>query len=238
MNADFELAGVVPWGRTAEEYAAFLGLDDVPAAARILDCGGGPSSFTAEWAESGRSAVAVDPIYVLGRAEIEAGFEAAADPIRRGLEAAHDRFVWTRYRSAGDVLELRRRALARFTRDRETAPPDRYIGGALPALPFMDDAFDLALCSHLLFLYSDRLDCAFHIAALGELLRVAPEVRVFPLLDLDGRPSSHLAPVLTALADKVDAERVPVDFEFQKGGREMLRLTRRGYSSAHWRSRS
>jgi SAM-dependent methyltransferase len=146
--------------------------------------------------------------------------------MRRGLEAARDRFVWDFYRSPEQVLTLRRTALERFFRDRDTAPADRYVHGALPALPFPDDAFDLVLCSHLLFLYSDRLDRSFHLAALREMLRVAPEVRLFPLLDLEGIPSAHLAPVLTALAGEAEAERVPVGFEFQKGASEMLRVRR------------
>ena len=49
--------------------------------------------------------------------------------------------------------------------------------------PLADDSFDLALCSHLLFLYTDHLDAAFHIAAVQELLRVAGEVRIFPAAD-------------------------------------------------------
>ena len=227
MSKDFDLAGVVPWGRTADEYRAFLDLGDVPAEARVLDCGGGPSSFTAEWVHAGRAAVAVDPIYVLDGHEIRAGFDAAVEPMRRGMEAARDRFVWSWYRSLDQVMTLRRTALERFFRDREGAPPDRYVHGALPALPFADGAFDLILCSHLLFLYSDRLGRDFHVAALREMLRVAPEVRLFPLHDLDGAPSAHLAPVLAALAAEAEAARVPVGFEFQKGAREMLRLRRR-----------
>ncbi|MGF1625795.1 MAG: class I SAM-dependent methyltransferase [Alphaproteobacteria bacterium] len=248
MSKEFDLAGVVPWGRTAEEYEAFLDLADVRPQARVLDCGGGPSSFTAEWAEAGRPVAAVDPLYVLDRTEIRAGFEAAVEPMRHGLEAARDRFVWSYYRSPEQVIALRRTALERFCTDREAAPTGRYIHGALPALPFADDAFDLVLCSHLLFLYSDRLDRAFHVAGLREMLRVAPEVRLFPLNDLDGAPSAHLEPVLAALAGEVEAARVPVGFEFQQGARDMLRVTRRGYSpascnaasysSAHWRSRS
>ena len=51
----------------------------------------------------------------------------------------------------------------------------------MPDLPFDDGAFDLALSSHLLFLYSEQFDLGFHVRALEEMLRVAAEVRVFPL---------------------------------------------------------
>ena len=69
----------------------------------------------------------------------------------------------------------------------------------MPALPFADAGFGLALCSRLLFLYSDHLSPDAHVAALRELLRVAREVRVFPLLTLAGEPSPNLAPVREAL---------------------------------------
>ena len=45
---------------------------------------------------------------------------------------------------------------------------------------FADREFDLALCSHLLFLYSEQLTADFHLASIRELCRVAGEVRVFP----------------------------------------------------------
>lgn len=46
--------------------------------------------------------------------------------------------------------------------------------------------FDIALSSHFLFFYSAQLSAEFHLQALREMLRVAREVRVFPLLALDG----------------------------------------------------
>ena len=225
---EFNLAGVVPWGRTAEEYRAFLNLDDVSPWTRILDCGGGPASFAAERNAIGQTVVAADPIYALTARELGDAFQAAIAPIRRGMELARDRFVWDYYRSPEQVLVMRKAAFDRFSRDRAEAPPGRYVDASLPVLPFKDDAFDLATCSHLLFLYSAQLSLRFHIDALREMLRVAPEVRVFPLLDLDGRPSGHIDAVTTALSDIAVIARDPVAFEFQKGAREMLRLRRRG----------
>jgi len=71
----------------------------------------------------------------------------------------------------------------------------RYIEAALPNLPF-DKAFDLALCSHYLFLYSGHVDEASHINAMLELCRVAQEIRVYPLVSLDGSKSMHLDAVI------------------------------------------
>ena len=97
----------------------------------------------------------------------------------------------------------------------------------MPALPFGDCSFDLALSSHLLFLYSEQLDIAFHLDSLREMLRVAGEVRVFPLLQIGGAPSPHVAAAAAALrSDGVDASVEPVPYEFQRGGNRMLRLRR------------
>ena len=106
----------------------------------------------------------------------------------------------------------------------------RYQHGALPQLDFKDNEFDLCLCSHLLFLYSAQLSLDFHITSMLEMLRVANEVRVFPLLDLDCRRSVHFDPVAATLRSaNFQAEIVDVPYEFQKGGGQMLRVSRRAH---------
>jgi len=105
----------------------------------------------------------------------------------------------------------------------------RYLVAALPKLPFNNGEFDLALCSHLLFLYSAQLSADFHLASMLEMLRVAQEVRVFPLLDLDLQRSVHLDPVIAELRSaNFYAEIVDVPYIFQKGGGQMLRVVRSG----------
>ena len=87
--------------------------------------------------------------------------------------------------------------------------------------------FDLALCSHLLFLYSKHLDYAFHRSAVLEMLRVSQEVRIFPLLTLMLERSPHLAPLTVELRQAgYQVEVLQVAYEFQKGGNEMLVVRR------------
>ena len=43
----------------------------------------------------------------------------------------------------------------------------RYLAVELPSLPFQDQAFQLALCSHFLFLYSDQFSLEFHVNSMG-----------------------------------------------------------------------
>ena len=97
--------------------------------------------------------------------------------------------------------------------------------GGLPDLPFADRAFDLALCSHYLFLYSKQLSNAFHVRAIRELCRVAAEVRIFPLLEMGSVVSRHLDAVVVALhAQGCLCSFHPVPYEFQRGGNTMLRV--------------
>ena len=227
-GAAFAITDTVPWGRDAAEYTAFFRLSDLGPECRILDCGGGPSSFTAEMVGQGRSVVAVDPLYRFDGPSIERRVAETADIMREGLSAAHERFVWDRYGSP-DALVSRRLATMRvFLADYEAGGSvGRYVNAALPLLPFPGRSFDLVLCSHLLFLYDHRLDRAFHEAALLEMLRVGREARVFPLLDLSGQPSKLVVGVgerLLGMGFHVDVEQV--GYEFQKGGDRMLRILR------------
>jgi ubiquinone/menaquinone biosynthesis C-methylase UbiE len=224
---EFDLDGVVPWGRTAAEYEDIFALGDVAAGARVLDCGGGPASFAAEWGDRGRRVVSLDPIHALPTHSVRARFEAARGAMLRGMQQAHARFVWSYYPTPESVVDLRERALARFLADRDVAPGARYVAGALPRLPFAAQSFDLVLCSHLLFLYSDELDTELHRRALREMLRVGREVRIYPLQDMEGRPSRHLEPVLESLRGIAEVELVPLAFEFQRGSTRMLRARQR-----------
>lgn len=224
MNAKFELPGIVPWGRKFKEYEAFFALDAAALAGPVLDVGAGPSSFTGELCARGGKGLAADPIYAEANAAIAAGFEAARAPMRKAMLEAKERFNWKTYGSESAVETLREEALQAFMADRARAP-ERYVAASLPALPFADGTFHLALCSHLLFLYGDDLDAAFHLRAVKELARVAGEVRIFPLFNLDGRPSSHLPCVIKRLRQEgYVCETVTVPFEFQLGATQMLKV--------------
>ncbi len=68
---------------------------------------------------------------------------------------------------------------------------------------------------------------AFHRSAIREMCRVAQEVRIFPLLELGGEPS----PLVPRMVDECgsqgfDMSIEAVDYEFQRGGNEMMRIRR------------
>jgi hypothetical protein len=198
-------------------------------AGRILGCGDGPASFNVEATRRGVHVVSCDPLYQFSAAQIRQRVdETAAEVIEQARRNAHE-FVWDAAIPDLDTLKrVRMSAMTAFLEDYETGRSEaRYLDAGLPSLPFADGAFDLALCSHFLFLYSQQLDEPFHLQSMRELCRVAREVRVFPLLALGGQPAPHLGPACDALmADgyAVTVERVP--YEFQRGGNEMLRVRR------------
>ena len=224
----FSIDNVVPWGRSLEEYRAMFSLSESDLARRILGCGDGPASFNAELSARGGSVVSVDPLYQFSAAAIERRVRQTFPTMMAQTGANRGDFVWTHVRSLEDLGRRRMAALRGFLADYDAGRrAGRYVDAALPVLPFADDAFDLALSSHFLFLYSVQFDLDFHVAALREMLRVAGEVRVFPLLQLGGAPSPHMTGVQGTLA--VPGVRVtvePVPYEFQRGGNRMLRLHR------------
>jgi hypothetical protein len=105
---------------------------------------------------------------------------------------------------------------------------NRYLGASLPQLPFLDGAFDLVLCAHLLFVYAKRFDFTFHLEACRELVRVSRnEVRIHPLVGLGGKPYAELDRLCESLrAEGISSEIVLVDYEFFAGSDSMLVLKR------------
>jgi len=226
----FTLTNVVPWGRSFDEYRRMFALSDDDLAGRIVGCGDGPAAFNADATRRGHRVVSCDPIYQFDTAQIDERIAATYGQILEQTRQNAGAFVWGD--GIGTIEELgavRMAAMRTFLADYQAGARDgRYVHAELPSLPFAEHAFDLALCSHFLFLYSAHLDEAFHRAALREMCRVAAEVRVFPLVTLEGSRSPFVdacASDLIASGAELTIERVP--YEFQRGGNEMLRVTRR-----------
>jgi len=230
MAGEFKLKDVLPWGRNRAEYVAFFDLNDIDTDTRILDCAGGPASFNAEMTAAGYAVTSADPLYRFSATEIAGRVDETRIEMIAGLRAALHRFDFTWHESIERHEAIRMAAVGDFLADFETGKrAGRYRSAALPELPFGDAAFDLALSSHFLFLYSDHFDTGQHVANIAEMLRAAAEVRIFPLLDLDGEPSRHVEPIRALLAERgFDSEIQQVDYEFQKGGNRMLRVYRSG----------
>jgi hypothetical protein len=230
----FTLDHVVPWGRSFDEYRRMFALTEMDLDRRILGCGDGPASFNAEAAWRGHRVVSCDPIYRFGRSQIQERIAATYDHVLAQTRLNAHEFVWgDGIRDVEELGQVRMAAMRTFVEDFESGKEaGRYVDAELPNLPFEDGAFELALCSHFLFLYSEQLGEAFHRAALHEMCRVAAEVRVFPLLALGSERSPFVdgcVDDLTTMGHHVAIERVP--YEFQRGGNEMMRVRSRARSN-------
>ena len=220
-----ELLKVVPWGRSLNEYRDMFCLSELDFSKQILGCGDGPACFNAEWSRIGGSVISVDPIYEFNVAEIRSRIDEVYPQIIVQVSKNKNDFVWKNIVNVDELGKVRMDAMTIFLNDYEEGRKSgRYIAASLPRLPFEDNAFDLALCSHYLFLYSEHVSQEQHLLSMKELCRVASEVRVYPLLSMGNNiKSSHLEPVISALKDiGISISFVPVDYEFQKGATEML----------------
>jgi hypothetical protein len=222
----YELSQVLPWGRSFEEYVKMFSLTEEDLNGAILGCADGPAGFNAEMNRRGGRVISCDPIYRFTKQQLSTRIEQACEEIIEQTKKNMDNFVWSSISSIAELREMRMSAMRQFLEDyNDGRVQGRYVYAELPILPFDDDAFDIALCSHLLFLYSDQLSLDFHTESILQLCRIAEEVRIFPLIDLNLRPSPHVRPIVRSLEDEgfsVSIERVA--YEFQRGGNEMLRI--------------
>ncbi len=240
---EIELPSISFFGRSLDEYTRFFDLDiDELRGRPVLDVAAGPSSFTAEACRRGIDAVAVDPLYgstpealathvQLDYAKMFAQMRAKPRLFKlAGRGAARSALTAgtpTFFASIDEAESDRRAAAQRFLSDYEAHfVHSRYIGASLPRLPFLDGAFDLVLCAHLLFTYARLFDFDWHLAACLELARVsAGEVRIHPVCGPDGRRYAELDRLRRELqANGVVSEVVGVNYEFFIGSHSMLVL--------------
>lgn len=219
----YEIDEVAFIGRTLGEYRQQFDLDlDSLAGRTILDCPSGTCSFVAEQTEHGYTAVGADILYDQSPAKLA---QIAATDVELATNALHevdDLYRWEFYKDVPDLRRYRERAASLFLRD-YARRGERYIQETLPDLSFQDDAFDLVLSGHFLFLYDDRLPMAFHLESIRELSRVGTQLRIFPLHGFDAEESSLVEPVVNTLRTEGYEVRIRnVPFEFQRGANTML----------------
>lgn len=223
-----KLNEVVPWGRTLQEYKLMFNLSETDLNKKILGCGDGPASFNAEMTKLGYSVVSIDPIYEFSGNQIRQRVQETYESIISQVKQNADHYVWNNFHDPEQLGYARLSAMEKFLLDYEIGRiKGRYLWQSLPKLELADHQFELCVCSHLLFLYSDHLSLDFHIASIHELLRISKEVRIFPLLKLDCEPSPYLELVVNLLSSQqLHVEVQPVAYEFQKGGNQMLKINR------------
>jgi hypothetical protein len=219
-----KLDKVVPFGRWLDEYVKMFNLSTEDLQKDILGVGDGPASFNAEGTAKGYNITSIDPIYQFEGQEIKQRFDAVVDNIIDQIIATPNNWVWSYHQNPQELKASRIKTLDTFLQDYpQGKQAGRYQAQELPYLDFADQSYDLALCSHFLFLYSEQCDRDFHLAAIAEMLRISCEVRIFPLLTL----MQETSPYVDFVREKFDnlgylTSIVPVPYELQPGANQML----------------
>ena len=223
----FSLHSVVPWGRSFDEYIAMFNLSNDDLSRLILGCGDGPAGFNARMKTKGNRVISCDPLYTFSCSQIRQRIFEAKNEVMQQVRENMQNFTWKSICSPEELEQVRMDAMQSFLDDFEQGKEEgRYISGSLPFLPFQSQGFDLALCSHFLFLY-DTFGKNFHLEAILEMLRVAREVRIYPHVNVNGEKVDFLDDLIDLIhysGFHVTIEKVRYDF--LKNGNSMIKISR------------
>ncbi|MCK1981973.1 MULTISPECIES: class I SAM-dependent methyltransferase [Peribacillus] len=226
QSTKLDLERIIFIGRTFEEYLDMFSLSvEELKGKKILDCPAGACSFTAVGNKSGLSVTACDIAYYHSGEDLKNKGLQDIEHAMEHMQKVTSNYIWTYFEDIEALRKHRLNALKDCVKDtRESS--DRYVPVTLPSLPFKDGEFDILLSAHFLFMYADRLDYQFHIETLNELLRVTKEeIRIFPIVDLEGKRYEHLDKLISYLADNgCTVEEVKVPYEFQANANSMLKI--------------
>ena len=218
------IKGPIFIGRTWLEYLKMFDLSSEDLVGwKILDCAAGASSFTAEMSKRGFDVTAVDILY---NEDPDVLCDKCRDHMKILVEGlgSVDHFVWCFFKDLEDLKDQRNQACREFIIDYRNQMGRKYIAADLTRLPFEDNRFSVVLCSHLLFIYDHRLDYEFHLNSIKEMLRVTSrELRIYPLVKNKGIKSEFIKRIINELQD-FDVNIVKVDYEFRRGGNEMIKI--------------
>ena len=226
QSTKLDLERIIFIGRTFEEYLNMFSLSVKELKGKkILDCPAGACSFTALGNKAGLGVTACDIAYYHSVDDLEnKGLQDIGHAMEQ-MERAKNNYVWDYFKDIGGLRKHRLSALKGCVNDMRKSS-ERYVPVTLPSLPFKDGEFDVLLSAHFLFMYADRLDYQFHISTLNELLRITKEeIRIFPLVDLEGKRYIHLDKLTNYLTDNgYTVEEVKVPYEFQENANSMLKI--------------
>lgn len=222
---DIGFKGLTALGFGFEDYQKMFNLGDDELKMRILDCRGGASGFAASANKQGYHVVAADPLYAMDFASLKALVEDGTVNLKQSLAKQAECYE-IKTPNVDTFLEAHEQSTQDFLNDfAKGKDAGRYVAQKLPNYSFEKETFDLALVCHYLFTYSKELDLAYHLKAIDELLRVANEVRIFPLVTESGELSPLVGEVVaTAQLKGFGAELKGVDYNLQAKGNAMLRL--------------
>ncbi len=227
MKSKSEIRGPIFTARSFFEYLKMFNLDlEILKSKNILDCAAGASSFTANMTLKGFNVKAVDLLYDKEPQFLKKKCENHLNILIDALSQMEDHFKWNFFKNLDELKEHRIKAQNEFLEDYKKYRNIKYIKADLTRLPFSDNSFSLILCSHLLFIYDHRLSYDFHVNVIKEMVRVSNEVLLYPLVKHQRKKSEFVFQIIEDLGEIADFEIIEVDYEFRKGGNEMLKITK------------
>lgn len=223
-----ELNEVIPWGRSFSEYVRIFSLTEKDFKKKILGCSDGPASFNAEAKEGGIKVISCDPLYRYSAQEINKRIDETMLVMLQRIAQNKSDYIWNSFKSIETWKKHRILTMKKFIIDYENdIMKERYINAGLPNLPFSSGDFDLSLMAHFLFLYTENLSFEFHLNSIRELIRVASEVRIFPLIKNSGGLSPYVYPVISEFRrEGYQVIIKKVQYHFLIGANEMLVISK------------
>ncbi len=225
IEKNFKLKDIVLIGRRFDEYYKIFDLKNVePNVAKILDVGGGVSSFCSEGNLKGYNITSSDRIYCFSPDEIREKCMADLNLNWKMVREKNDMFIWTYYKNVQEWKENRSTAYNEFLNDYRKNLNKKYIYTDFPESSFENNEFTLSLVSHFLFLYDEHLDYEFHKKTINEIIRVtSKEIRIFPIVNLRGKRSVYIQKIIDENDFKNYNFKIEkVDYEFFENANEML----------------
>lgn len=204
-----------------DDYIHMFALQPAQLQMKILNCHAGIDFFAAQMHQQRKDVINIDPLYQYSLEQIKAYQEKAQTDLKQKLIEMPEH-----YEDAQQIaMRLNQQSAELFFTDFLIGKQQRYLAHDLSQLPFKDEAFDLALIKYFLFTYSMELSLDKHLQILQELLRVANEVRVFPLVTLEGELSPLVGEVIAQLQALNYGTEIKVSaMQLQKKGNALLRI--------------
>jgi hypothetical protein len=218
---------LVLWGHDWQDYREMFDLSSDYDDKKILEYGSGPSAVNAERTALGQEIVSIDSLFALEDTpfvdRVTQIFNDMASVIKQDAQC----FEFKHNGSLSELIEVRRAGMARCFADYHAGRlAHRYQAFPLNnRLSFADFSWDIAVSSHYFFPKIVDADPLIQVGEIKELLRVAKEVRIFPLIDRYGQTAPMLGPTLLALQQAnygLEVREVP--YHLQKTGNAMLRI--------------
>lgn len=221
---EIETVSAPNWIYDFSDYQQMYDLTQTDFSKTILDFFPGISSFNAEASARGLKVISVDPVYYLSEAAMASHARTVLHHTVSQLEADPTRLQNHSADVRQKIESLWEKTENTFLKDYAAGKSEqRYQVIQFPTFPYAMGQFQLALCTDYVFHHALSREKVHGI--LKELARVAEEVRIFPLLDSNGKMPAELGPLMLYFQQKnygIEVREVP--YHTLKGGNAMLRI--------------